>query len=146
MDSLQGMNNQRGSFILEALVSVVIFAVGLIALMGMSAQAINQVGQTKYRNDASYLAEELIGELWVSASAPSAFDYDAWNTRVAAALPGGTATIGDAPIDGDAEYPLDCKDPGTGKPTGTRVCIKITWSDKQSDEHFYVTTTEIVKN
>ncbi len=146
MSSLRAKRSQRGSFILEALISIVIFAVGLIALMGMSAQAVNQVGQTKYRNDASYLAEELIGELWVSASAPKDFDYDAWTARVAATLPGGTAIVGDAPVDGDPEYPLGCKDDGTGKPTGTRVCIRITWADKESDAHFYVTTTEIVKN
>lgn len=140
-------NHQRGSFILEALVSIVIFAVGMIALMGMSAQAVNQIGQTKYRNDASYLAEELIGQLWVSASTPSTFDYDAWTDKVAATLPEGAAVIGDAPVDGDAEYPMQCKDPaGTGKPTGSRVCIRITWADKQGDEHFYVTTTQIVKN
>lgn len=146
MDSLKGLTNQRGSFILEALISIVIFAVGMISLMGMSAQAVNQIGQTKYRNDASYLAQELIGELWVSANAPSAFDYTAWKARVAAALPGGAGVVGDAPVAGDAEYPLGCKNPGTGKPSSDRVCIKITWADKESDEHFFVTTTEVVKN
>lgn len=146
MDGLKGSTGQRGSFILEALISIVIFAVGMISLMGMSAQAINQIGQTKFRNDASYLAEELIGELWVSADEPKDFDYTAWKARVTATLPDGAAVAGDAPVVGDAEYPLGCKDSGTGKPISNRVCIKITWADKESDEHFFVTTTEIVKN
>jgi type IV pilus assembly protein PilV len=143
MMSTSTRKNQTGSFILEALISVVIFAVGLIALVGMSAQAINQISQTKYRNDASYLASELIGSLWVSASPPNAFDYDAWTARVQAALPGGDASVGDPPDDPDD---LDCKDPGAGKPTGTRVCVKITWTDKENAVHQYLTTTEIAKN
>ncbi|MCX7627171.1 MAG: hypothetical protein N2Z69_01980 [Methylophilaceae bacterium] len=133
---------QAGSFILEALVSLVIFAVGLIALMGMSAQAVSQIGQSKYRNDASFLASELIGTLWVSPVAPSAFDYDDWTTRVSALLPGGEAVVGDPPDDPDD---LDCKDTGTGKPTGNTVCIKITWRDKDMT-HQYLTTTRIERN
>lgn len=142
MSTLHTARSQTGSFILEALISVVIFAVGLIALMGMSAHAVGQIGQAKYRNDASYLASELIGELWVSASLPNAFNYDAWMDRVAATLPSGAATVGDPPDDPNV---LECKDNGTGKPSGTIVCIRITWRDKDAT-HQYLTTTQINRN
>ncbi len=112
---------------LEALISVVIFAMGLIALVGMAAQAINQVSQSKYRNDASYLASELVGEMWISASTPSAFDTDDWEDRVKDVLPGGEATV---------------------TVTGTKVDIVITWVNKEdpSVKHQYVTSTQVAKN
>jgi type IV pilus assembly protein PilV len=59
---------QAGSFILEAIISLLLFAVGVISLMGLVIQGLNQVGQSKARNDASYLAGELIAEMWVRTS------------------------------------------------------------------------------
>jgi len=138
---------QTGSFIIEALVSVLIFAVGLIALMGMSAQAINQIGQTKYRNDASFLAGELIGQMWITSGAPSAFDTTAWLARVSdpvTGLPGGSAAVCTSASD------TTCFD-GTNCPTtltATEVCIEISWSDKKdsSVRHRYTTSVHIAKN
>ncbi|HEY8117795.1 MAG TPA: hypothetical protein VIE91_01010 [Methylophilaceae bacterium] len=117
---------QNGSFLLEALISIVIFATGLIALMGMTTQAVNQVGQSKYRNDASYLASELIGDMWVSSAAPNAFDLTDWKARVQSGiLPGGDATV---------------------TVTGNMVDIDISWADKENVVHHYTTTAQIEKN
>jgi type IV pilus assembly protein PilV len=127
MTPIPSRKAQSGSFILEALISVVIFAMGLIALVGMAAQAINQVSQSKYRNDASYLASELVGEMWITAGTPASFDTTAWETRVVSALPAGLATV---------------------TVTGTKVDIVITWANKEDPlvRHQYVTTTEVAKN
>ena len=122
---------QAGSFIIEAMISLVLFAVGLITLVGLAVQSLNQVGQTKARNDASYLAGDLIGEMWVSASTPAAFlgtaDYGRWTTRVTATLPAGV---------------------GAAVVNGNQVAITITWTDSKNSAvgHQYVTTSEIVKN
>jgi type IV pilus assembly protein PilV len=135
---------QTGSFILEALVSVLIFAIGLIALMGMSAQAISQVGQTKYRNDASNLAGELAGEMWVGGalanyaitadnpystcpSVNAGVNSTAWLARAKSVLPQGCATIG---------------------VNGTQVDIDISWADNKNEgvRHHYITSTQIAKN
>ena len=118
---------QRGSFIIESLISIVIFAVGLISMIGLATQALNQVTQTKARNDASYLAGELVGEMWVSASAPNAFNTAAWSARVASTLPSGLATV---------------------TVTGTQVDISITWADPKNEgvRHQYQTSTQISRN
>lgn len=122
-----GSRWQRGSFIIEALVSAVIFAIGLISMIGLATQALNQVTQTKARNDASYLAGELVGDMWVSASTPSAFSTTAWAARVAATLPSGVGTV---------------------TVTGTQVDITITWTDTKNDgvRHQYQTSTQISRN
>ncbi len=121
-------HRQAGSFVIEALISVLLFAVGLVAMVMIAAQGTSQIGQAKYRNDASYLAGELIGEMWVSDSAPAAYDRSAWLSRVESTLPGG---------DGSAT-----------SISGTQVSIDIAWDDfKESGvQHHYRTTAEIVKN
>ena len=124
-------NRQRGSFILEALIGLVLFAVGIVALMGMAAQAINDVGQSKYRNDASELAQELVGEMWISAATPAAFNTTAWKARVRSTLPVGTATV-------------------SVRADGVTVDIEVKWSDKKEAgntvQHRYLTTAIIAKN
>jgi type IV pilus assembly protein PilV len=116
---------------LEALVSILIFMLGLIALLGVATQAVNHLGQSKYRNDASYLAGELLGEMWISPGTPTAFVassiYTDWEGRVAATLPAGTVT---------------------NTVTGTQISLDIAWADKKDSSvtHHYQTTAQISKN
>ena len=113
--------------LLEALISVLIFSVALLGLGSLAATALSQSGQSKARNDASNLASELIGDMWISSSTPATFDTLAWQARVAANLPGGTATV---------------------TPNGTQIAIVITWTDakNQGVSHVYSTTAQIAKN
>jgi type IV pilus assembly protein PilV len=80
---------ERGSFIIEAIISLLLFAVGLISLLALSVQALNQVSQSKARNDASYIAGELIAEMWVGASV----NLSNWNDRLQTVVPGATGTV-----------------------------------------------------
>jgi len=119
------LNKQRGSFLLEALVSLLILMGGLLALVSAATTSINQVSQSKYRNDASNLSSEFIGEMYATWSAAQACP-GAWGTRIAATLPGGVLTTCDT-----ANWP--------------EVSLKISWNDKNSTPHFYSTTTVITK-
>jgi type IV pilus assembly protein PilV len=90
---------QEGVVLLEALVSILIFTLGIIALMGMQTASIQQVAQSKYRTDASYLANQLIGRMWMDqtnlANYASAGDTrrTSWDTAVLATLPQGAGTV-----------------------------------------------------
>ncbi len=90
---------QQGVMLLEALVAILIFTLGIIALMGLQAASISQVSQAKYRTDASYLANQILGKMWVdqanlasytSVGAPGRADWDA---LVIKSLPSGAADI-----------------------------------------------------
>lgn len=59
----------KGSSLLEGLIAILIFSVGVLALMGMQANAINSVSEAKYRTDAAFPANQLLGNMW--ADAPS---------------------------------------------------------------------------
>jgi type IV pilus assembly protein PilV len=55
---------QKGSMLLEALIAILIFSMGILALMGMQATAINTVSESKYRSDAGFLVNRIIGQIW----------------------------------------------------------------------------------
>lgn len=91
---------QSGVILIEALVAILIFSVGILALVGLQAIAIKQSTDARYRTEAATLANELIAEMWVSDRTTATLianfatggpRYAAWANRVAATLPGGIA-------------------------------------------------------
>jgi len=91
--------SQAGVMLIEALVAILLFSVGVVAVMGMQAVSIEQVSQAKYRTDASYLADQIIGKMWTDQ--PNLASYatvgyagrTSWDAVVASTLPNGTGTI-----------------------------------------------------
>jgi Tfp pilus assembly protein PilV len=151
-------SSQSGSFIIEALVSLLIFAVAIIGMVALIGQGLNQVGQSKARNDASYLAGELIADMWTSANA----NILAWNARLAAAIPGATANVYfancDCAVSAAAPYTYACTTGGAAK-TGAAetmtspqpVTVCITWNDKKDSNlrtrmRLYQTSTMVMRN
>lgn len=57
---------QIGSVILEALIAILIFSIGILALVGMQVVAINDVADTKYRSTAGFLANQIVGTVWAN--------------------------------------------------------------------------------
>jgi type IV pilus assembly protein PilV len=90
---------QQGVTLLEVLISLLIFSVGVLGLVGLQARAVQQSGQAKYRADASLLVNELIGQMWIDARTPTALQanfastpegakYLLWKDKVQKTLPG----------------------------------------------------------
>ena len=86
--------------LLEALIGILIFSVGILALIGMQATAMRATIDAKYRSEASFLANEVIGRMWVdranlanyatSPGSPAACPASppcAWIDRVDSLLP-----------------------------------------------------------
>ena len=91
--------SQAGVMLIEALVAILLFSVGVVAVMGMQAVSIEQVSQAKYRADASYLANQIAGKMWVDQPnlatyvTPGATGRASWDATVASTLPQGTGAI-----------------------------------------------------
>lgn len=90
-------NGQQGVMLLEALVGILIFSIGILAVVGMQAMAVKTVAESKYRMDASFLANEVIGDMWLNKSNLSSYVYSGgaypsvlteWGARLERALPG----------------------------------------------------------
>ena len=87
---------QRGVMLLEALISILIFSLGILALIGLQARAIAAVSDSSYRSQASFLADQIIGQMWVdranladySMPAGNAPALTAWLAQVNSKLPG----------------------------------------------------------
>lgn len=103
------LKRQHGSALLEALIAVLIFSMGIIALMGLQAVSIKNSVDAKYRADAAYLANQIIGQMWVDRSNLDSYAHypngavcaptgaasalagvTAWLAQTTAALPGAT--------------------------------------------------------
>ena len=83
--------------LLEALIAILIFSLGVLALVGLQTVSIKQSGESKYRADAVMLANELIAEMWIGDRTFATINgqfadgggaYNAWLARVQQALPG----------------------------------------------------------
>jgi type IV pilus assembly protein PilV len=64
--AVHSMRGQAGSMLLEAFIAILIFSMGVLAIVGMQASAVKTSADAKYRSEASLLANELIGQMWVS--------------------------------------------------------------------------------
>lgn len=92
---------QRGATLLEALIGILIFSVGILALVGMQALAIRHMADARYRSEASFFANEIIGRMWVNKGNLTAFEFtgsgtppatiENWVASVQNTLPGVTA-------------------------------------------------------
>jgi len=63
--NIQTPSRQRGVMLLEALVGILIFSIGILAMLGMQAIGMRNTIETKYRSEASYLANQIVGTMWV---------------------------------------------------------------------------------
>jgi type IV pilus assembly protein PilV len=67
---------QRGGFLLEALVGILIFSFGILGLVGLQANAIRHVNDAQYRGEAVYLASTIVGRMWTDNLAQLEANYD----------------------------------------------------------------------
>lgn len=56
-----------GFMLIESLVAMAIFAVGILALVGLQARMTAHMGDAKYRAEAALLVDQLIGTMWADA-------------------------------------------------------------------------------
>jgi type IV pilus assembly protein PilV len=86
--------SQAGVMLLEALIGILIFSIGILALIGMQGAAIRNTTDARYRSEASFLANQAIGQMWVDRANLAQYmvvgyaPRDTWAANVAATLPG----------------------------------------------------------
>lgn len=68
---------QKGVVLIEAMIAIIIFTVGVLAMIGAQTNSFRAVSSSKMRTDAAFLADRLIGEMWVSSRNPATGQLDA---------------------------------------------------------------------
>ena len=145
---------QAGVMLLEALIGILIFSLGILSLVALQATSIQLTSDAKYRTDASLLANRLIGQMWASGLTPAdletAFEsggdqYNAWLADVQGieGLPGVVAASSGI----DSTIPTVTVDAATGQ-----VVITLFWRTPQmptsgaNSSHRHVVVSQIVRN
>ncbi|MBU1361731.1 MAG: type IV pilus modification protein PilV [Gammaproteobacteria bacterium] len=59
-------SSQEGMFLIEALVAIMLFVIGVLGLVGLSARALASQSDAQYRTEAANLANRIAQEAWVS--------------------------------------------------------------------------------
>ena len=54
---------QSGVMLLEALIAILIFSVGLLGIVGLQAKAVSQVSDARFRSEAALLANQLVASM-----------------------------------------------------------------------------------
>lgn len=116
-------SKQEGVVLIEALVSILLFSFGVLALVGLQAAMIKNTSESKYRSDAAYIAQQNIGELWIH---PSSLPLDGTSaSSPVAELPGGEVLVARA---------------------GNQYTVTVTWQQHGEARHNYSATATITGN
>jgi len=147
---VRAARGQQGAFLIEGLIAIAIFSIGIVALLGIVGKMVLGSSDARYRVQAAQFADSIISEMRVAdpatrvslydSSASGATAFTKWNTAVTAALPlTGAATSQPLTIAFDS--------------TGTVATITIKWrvaAEKTVDSssngvpHKYVTSTYLL--
>lgn len=70
---MNAIQSQRGIFLIEALIGILIFSLGILALVAIQARAISIQSDAQYRIEAANLADQMVSQIWlnVNRSSPS---------------------------------------------------------------------------
>ncbi len=123
---------QTGVALIEVLVSVLLFSLGILGLVGLQARAINFSVDAADRNRAALLANEIASTMWLTNSiAVDTSAGSAWATRIADAtkdgLPGAEATVEAVPgMVNTADVTIEWVPPQRNAADKSRLTTRIT--------------------
>lgn len=112
---------QQGVVLIEAMISILIFSMGVLAIVGLQAAMIKNTADSKYRADASYIAQQRIGLMWSDPG--NLASYLETDTDISTLLPGGTRTV--------------------TQPAANQFTVTITWQQPGEEQHNFTTSASI---
>ncbi len=139
-------SDQRGIVLLEALIGLLIFAVGILGLIGLQAASVKQASTDEYRSVATLQANDLISRMWVSDrtadtliaqfASPAGPAYLAWKADWASALPGTSAnapTVSITTVPGGGSTPV----------ASSQVTVVVGWKAPNDEVHNYTVVAQL---
>jgi len=139
-----------GFALIEVLIAILLFAIGILGLVGLQASMTQAQTESKVRADAANLVDELAAVMWGELGNKStianltAFSAggcsgspacNAWLTKLSNTLPGGTLTalnFNDVADTSDVNHGM--------------VTVTLSWSLPNGGAHQYVSTFNVAQN
>lgn len=91
------IRRQAGVVLIEALLGILIFSIGILALIGMQSVAVKNTSDARYRTEAAFLANSIISQIRLDMTNVALYDdasvgvhppRTTWRQQVEALLPG----------------------------------------------------------
>ncbi len=122
----QGRGGEGGFLLIEVMVAILIFSIGILAVVGLQAVMIKNSTDARYRAIASYVAEQRIGEIRTYVGNPTSANIANFlenATDISGMLPAGTRTV--------------------TQPVAGRIQVVVTWQQPGSDQHRLTTVAHV---
>jgi type IV pilus assembly protein PilV len=137
-------DRQGGSYLLEALIAILIFSFGILGLIGLLGSSIRITNDARYRTEAANLASAMISDMWTMTPAQLDTEFGfsgagklgAWETKAAELLPQATGT----------NKPTVALSPGLSQQSRTAVVTVLWQMPGESTPHQHLMTAQIGKN
>lgn len=131
---------QTGSYLLEALVAILIFAFGVLGLIGLLGNSIRVTNDARYRSEAANLASAMIADMWGMTAtdidtkfASGGTKLTSWTAKAAALLPSATTEVDLTQPDFSTE--------------SRNVAVTVSWQlPGEAERHKFLMTGQIGKN
>ncbi len=120
---------QTGFSMIEVLVAILIFAFGILGMVGLQAASIRYQTDAKSRIDASVIAQDAVARIWVDRV--NLTGHLTTGTSLSS-LPGGTLVIEKIDVDAD--------------PKTNRLRITVSWTPPGDDTHSHVLIADVNEN
>lgn len=97
--SVARQQSQVGMMLIEVMVSILIFSIGILGLVGLQTVATQNAASAEYRTIAATLANDMVAQMWIKktanpSSASISTDITTWKTKVTnSALPNASGTV-----------------------------------------------------
>jgi len=147
-------DSQSGAFLLEALIGILIFSLGVLGIVGLQARAIRYTSDAEYRAEAMYLANSLISQMWTDdpsnlknkydSSVGTGAGYTGFVTRVNQGLSGAIIPPPVVTVDGPA--PLPQKSSANSNVVQVQIQWRLPGDLGDAGFHNYTTTGVIGRN
>jgi|CXWL01.1.fsa_nt_gi type IV pilus assembly protein PilV len=116
-------SSQQGIVLLEALIAILLFSMGVLALVGLQAAMLQNTADSKFRAEASLIAQQRLGIMWSDPANAASGKYLVANSDIATLLPNGKLTI--------------------TQPAPNRFVVTITWQQSGEAQHNFTTSANI---
>jgi type IV pilus assembly protein PilV len=141
-------SRQSGVMLLEVLISILLFALGIMALVGLQTRMLGATGEAQYRAEAVNLVNEYVASMWSHGGTRdeirNAFDGGAEHNKFI----GRARTVLGAHSNPEMTVTFPNTPPPilTGATTTTEVFVRIQWNDSKDPlvRHEYSQNSSLV--
>lgn len=142
------ITHQSGFMLLETMVGLLLFSIGILGMVSMLVMSMKTSSEASYRSEASYLANQILAQMWVDRANLAAYALNP--TNPVGTCPTGASASGNANV---TSWLLDVAKLPNGSTlqpqilvdvlNNNNVTVTICWQSPNSPMHQFVATAAI---